>query len=188
MLEGIINNDFIAIDSSTKSVAWAHFDGKDLKAHGKFNLNDRLISYKLGAIVREFRYVYQDFPVDRLIIESPFYGNNVKTVVNLAMIQGCLIGTAKYCGVQETASVPPIAWQKAIGNEPLTKEEKSVIMDRYPGKSTSYLTNKYREVRKERTISYVNDRFQLRIEDDDIADAIGIGCYVLDKPEKVKWE
>jgi len=183
-----VKKKVIAIDSSTKSVAWSYFEGSSLLSYGKFVLKDKEMSHKLEEVCEGMADLVEELSPDYLIIESPFYGNNVKTVVNLAMIQGAIIGVAKHKGVREIASVPPIAWQKAIGNEPLTKEEKSVIMDKYPEKSISYLTNKYREVRKERTISYVNDRFLLRLDDDDIADAVGIGCYVLDQSEKVSWE
>lgn len=185
MLLDIVDNSFIAIDSSTKSVAWAYVEKKELRAYGKYNLKDRLIADKLHECIKGFKELYHEHPTTRLIIESPFYGNNVKTVVNLAMIQGVLIGTAKSCGVREIMQVPPVTWQKAIGNQPLTKDEKQAIMDRYGAKSASWYTNKYREVRKQRTIDYVNDRFLLRLDDDDIADSVGIASYTIDS---VNWD
>jgi hypothetical protein len=36
-------------------------------------------------------------------------------------------------------------------------------------------------MRKQKTIDYVNKRYDIKVDDDDVADAIGIGSYVSDK-------
>jgi hypothetical protein len=48
-----------------------------------------------------------------------------------------------------------------------------------PGKSDSWYKSKEREIRKEKTISFVNTYYDKNISDNDIADAVGIGHYAI---------
>ena len=38
-----------------------------------------------------------------------------------------------------------------------------------------------RDFRKQRTIDYVNKKFYLSLTDDDVADAVAIGSYAIDR-------
>ena len=54
-----------------------------------------------------------------------------------------------------------------------------------PNKSESWYKQNEREVRKQKTINFVNINYDLEINDNDIADAIGIGHYSLNNWEKL---
>jgi hypothetical protein len=58
-------------------------------------------------------------------------------------------------------------------------------MKKFPGKSKNWYQNKSREIRKERTIRFVNTYYNKSIQDDDVADAIGIGNYALQNMSKL---
>jgi hypothetical protein len=82
-------------------------------------------------------------------------------------------------GVKTIKSINPIAWQTFIGNGRLTNEEKSVLRVSSPGKSDSWYKTKERELRKEKTIKFVNTYYDKKTDDNDIADAVGIGHYAI---------
>jgi hypothetical protein len=63
----------------------------------------------------------------------------------------------------------------------LTAEEKKTIMRKFPGKTNSWYKTKQRETRKNKTILSVNKQFNLSVDDDDVADAIGLGWFVSDR-------
>ena len=62
---------------------------------------------------------------------------------------------------------------------------KSAIKKKNPGKSNSWYKSQEREKRKNKTIFTVNNEFDINIDDNDIADACGIGIYVLKNWAKV---
>ena len=116
-----------------------------------------------------------------MVIEKPIFANSPMTASNLALAQGALVGASIFAGIQEVTGVEPITWASHIGNANLTKKEKEKIKLEFPGQSANWYKTKQRDVRKQRTMDYVNNRFKLDIKDNDIGDAIGIGAYALDK-------
>jgi hypothetical protein len=82
-------------------------------------------------------------------------------------------------GVKKIKSINPISWQTFIGNGRLTAAEKQVIRSDNPGKSDSWYKAQEREFRKQRTIKFANTYYDRKIEDNDVADAVGIGHYAL---------
>jgi hypothetical protein len=76
----------------------------------------------------------------------------------------------------EVYKVRPLEWQTAIGNPVLKKPEKDAIIRANPGKSKTWYQAANREFRKQRTIDFVLKTFGVRLESDNVADAIGI-CY-----------
>jgi hypothetical protein len=111
--------------------------------------------------------------------------NSPKTAADLALIQGALLGAMSISGVKEIKSTNPIAWQSFIKNGRLTTPEKQLIRNEFPGKSDAWYKNKEREFRKLRTIKFVNDRYKKNVNDNDVADAIGIGHYAIFNWEKL---
>jgi hypothetical protein len=74
-------------------------------------------------------------------------------------------------------TVAPVSWQSHIGNKNFTNAEKMQVQKDFPGKSASWYKNKIREIRKQRTMNFFNDKFGTSISDNDVGDATGIAYY-----------
>ena len=178
---------FIAVDASTNSMAFAIFTydnalsafGKIIYNHDSKSIYDRagVIGKKSGATVSA---LIERFEVRTMIIEQPIFANSPMTASNLALTQGALVGASIFGGIDRVVGTAPIQWQSYIGNKNLTKAEKDKIKLDNPNQSPNWLKIRHRELRKQRTMDYVNNRFSLDITDNDVGDAIGIGCYALD--------
>lgn len=178
-------NNICAIDASTNSLAFSIFHGNQLFAFGKIKFDGLNTYQKLGDAARKSVSFFKNFEIDAIIIEHTVFINSPKTASDLALIQGALLGAAKIAGVRTAGSINPITWQSFIGNNKLTAKEKQDLMIEFPGKSKNWYQNKSREIRKQRTIKFVNNFYDKNIQDDDVADAIGIGHYAIRNWEKI---
>jgi Holliday junction resolvasome RuvABC endonuclease subunit len=170
---------FCAIDASTNTLAFAIFEDKKIIACGKINFEGVTTYDKVRDAARKTRAFFDKFDFDTIIIEHTVFMNSPKTAAQLAMVQGALLGAAGLAGVKKIGSVSPITWQNFIGNKKLTKEEKHEIQKRNPGKSASWFKNEERNIRKQRTINYININYDKKLTDDDVADACAIGHWAL---------
>jgi Holliday junction resolvasome RuvABC endonuclease subunit len=174
-----------AIDASTNSIAFSVFHGKDLAYFGKVNFEGKTAYEKVidaSRKLKEFFNLYGDF--DSIVIEHTVFINSPKTAADLALVQGAILGAAAINGVTRIGSVSPMTWQNFIGNKRLTPMEKQEILKDNPGKSTSWLKSQEREIRKQRTIRFVNVQYDKTTTDNDIADAIAIGHWTVNNIEK----
>lgn len=183
----VIDN-FVALDTSTTSMAFAFFSNRHLDHFGIIAFNGSGIYQKVADAAKKTESFLEIWSPDVLVIESSFYSANPRTATNLALMQGSILGAASVVGVKHLGSVTPLAWQNGIGNHPLTSDEKNAIIKQYPGKSPGWYKSKQRLFRKQRTIDIVNKHFKVDISDDNIADACGLGLYVCDHQAKVNWE
>lgn len=170
-----------SIDASTNSLAFAIFHGDKLVKFGKIKFEGLNAYSKVADAARKcvsFFDIYKD-DIDAIIIEHTVYLNSPKTAADLALVQGSLLGAAAQNGIRIAGSINPIAWQTFIGNGKLTKEEKLKIRNNNPGKSESWYKNFEREFRKLRTIHVTNINYDIDNDDNDVADAIGIGHYAI---------
>jgi hypothetical protein len=172
-------NNFCAIDASTQSLAFAHFVNQELKSYGKIVFSGNNIYEKLGDTAHKVNSFFNAYPIEVMLIEKTIFANSPQVAANLALSQGALIGAAKLSGIQKVYGVTPIAWQSFIGTRLLTQDEKSAIRKKNPGKSNSWYKSQEREKRKNKTIFTVNNEFNIDTDDNDIADACGIGMYAL---------
>jgi len=175
---------FCAIDASTNTLAFAIFEDKKIIACGKINFEGVTTYDKVRDAARKTRAFFDKFDFDTIIIEHTVFMNSPKTAAQLAMVQGALLGAAGLAGVKKIGSVSPITWQNFIGNKKLTKEEKHEIQKRNPGKSASWFKNEERNIRKQRTINYININYDKQLTDDDVADACAIGHWALSNWDK----
>jgi Holliday junction resolvasome RuvABC endonuclease subunit len=171
-----------AIDASTNSLAFAVFDTftKTLIQIGKINFEGKDTYEKVmdaGKKVKAFLDFYGGF--DAIIIEHTVFMNSPKTAADLALVQGAILGSAGQSGTQIIGKVSPITWQNFIGNKKISKEEQLVIRSKNPGKSVSWYKTYERNLRKERTIKFINTIYDKSITDNDVADACGIGHWAL---------
>jgi len=177
-----------AIDASTNSMAFSIFKDDALVKYGKINFYGTNVYEKAGDACRKLIPFLKDFDIDAVVIESAIYTNSQKTAMNLALVQGAIIGSAQISGNRSVVSCSPVAWQNWIGNKKLNKDEKQVIRDANPGHSFSWYKQKEREFRKARTISFVNMNFDTNITDDDVADSVAIGWYASKNWNKLAQE
>lgn len=168
-----------SIDASTNSLAFAIFSGVSLKACGKINFSGANTYAKVGDAARKTLSFIKQFDIDAIVIEHTVFMNSPKTQADLALVQGALLGAASINGIKIAGSINPISWQSYIGNNKLTSKEKQDLMKEYPDKSKAWYQNKARDIRKLRTIDFVNTYYDKEITDNDVADAIGIGHWAI---------
>jgi len=178
----VMPNTICAIDASTNSLAFALFDTKNktLFSVGKINFEGKDTYEKVmdaGKKVKAFFDIYNGF--EAIIIEHTVFMNSPKTAADLALVQGAILGAAGQSGTKIIGKVSPITWQNFIGNKKISKEEQLVIRSQNPGKSVSWYKTYERNLRKERTIRFINTVYDRTISDNDVADACGIGHWSL---------
>lgn len=178
-------NSFCAIDASTNSLAFAFFKNGELEKYGKIRFLGSTIYDKLGDTVHKTMSLFEALPTDNMIIEKTIFANSPQVAANLALSQGALIGGAKIGGVRNVYGVAPMSWQSYIGTRLLTTDEKQKIRQSNPSRSNSWYKSKEREQRKQKTISTVNNRFNIKLDDNDIADSCGIGMFALENWERI---
>ena len=174
-----------SIDASTNSLAFAIFSDNKLITFGKIRFEGMNAYQKLGDAARKSMPFFKQFDIDAIVIEHTVFINSPKTASDLALIQGALLGAARISGIRTAGSINPITWQSFIGNNKLSAKEKQDLMNEFPGKSKNWYQNKSREIRKQRTIKFVNTYYDKNLTDDDVADAIGIGHYAINNWEKI---
>jgi Holliday junction resolvasome RuvABC endonuclease subunit len=178
----IIPKRICAIDASTNSLAFSVFDTftKSIITVGKINFEGKDTYEKVmdaGKKVKAFFDIYGGF--EAIIIEHTVFMNSPKTAADLALVQGAILGSAGQSGTQIIGKVSPITWQNFIGNKKISKEEQLLIRSTNPGKSVSWYKSYERNLRKERTIRFINTIYDRTITDNDVADACGIGHWAL---------
>ena len=178
-----------AIDASTNSLAYAVFDSKDLKEIGKINFEGNDIYLKVGDAARKTKAYFETvIKADAIVIEHTVFMNSPKTAADLALVQGALLGAAAMCGIRTVGKVSPITWQNYLGNKKLTKEEQILIRSKNPGKSDSWYKSFERQFRKERTVKLIEIIYDKNINDNDVADACGIGHWAINNWDKAIGE
>ena len=181
----LVPTSFCAIDASTNSLAFAYFVDGNLEKHGKIKFLGSNIYTKLGDTVHKTMGLFSVIDTDHIIIEKTIFANSPQVAANLALSQGALIGGAQMGGVKHVYGVAPMSWQSYIGTRLLTTDEKQKIRQGNPDRSNSWYKSQEREQRKQKTISTVNRKFNINLDDNDVADACGIGMFALDNWDKV---
>ena len=168
-----------SIDASTNSIAFAIFSDTKLKAFGKVNFQGTNTYAKVRDAARKSLQFFKKFNIDSIVIEHTVFINSPKTAADLALVQGAILGAAGIAGIKVAGSVNPISWQSYIGNLKLSVAEKKELAEQYPDKSKVWYQNRAREIRKLRTIHFVNTYYDNDVSDNDVADAIGIGHWAI---------
>jgi hypothetical protein len=169
-----------AIDASTNSLAFALFVNNELESIGKMNFEGNDVYEKVmdaGKKVKAFFDIYGGF--EAIVIEHTVFMNSPKTAADLALVQGAILGSAGQSGTKVIGKVSPITWQNFIGNKKISKDEQLFIRSQNPNKSLSWYKSYERNIRKERTIKFINTIYDRTITDNDVADACGIGHWAL---------
>lgn len=179
-------SSFVSIDANTTSIAFAVWENDQLKHFGKIVWEGKTNYEKVADAAKKLSAAYPVVANSKVaVIEHTVFMNSPKTAADLALVQGAILAALSTAGVTEIKSINPIAWQTFIKNGRLTTPEKQVIRNQFPGKSDAWYKNKEREFRKQRTIDFVSKRYNRKVSDNDIADAIGIGHYAIFNWEKL---
>ena len=172
----------MAIDASTTSLAFSIYKDKELFQYGKINFVGTTTYEKVVDAARKTSAFLNMYDVDAIVIEHTVFMNSPKTAADLALVQGALLGAAQ---VKIVRSVAPITWQNFIGNKKFSTEEKLAARKENPGKSDSWYKNYERQVRKQKTIHYIEVQYDKLVKDNDVADAIAIGHYAIHNWERL---
>ena len=165
----------LGIDSSTGSFAFCLIDEKPIK-WGKIVFNGNNIYEKVIDCRDKMKFIKNEIHPDYICIESAIMVRSQAVAINMAMIVGTLISELAIES-NKIITVPPSAWQNYIGNKNLSKEEKASLKNIHPGKTETWYRNKSRDIRKQRTLDYFNEKFSLNLDDNDVGDAFGIAYY-----------
>jgi Holliday junction resolvasome RuvABC endonuclease subunit len=169
-----------SIDASTNSLAFAIFNDKELISTGKIKFNGKSNYEKVVDACKKLNAFFKVYNiVDAIVIEHTVFMNSPKVAADLALVQGAILGAAGINHIRVAGSVSPITWQIYIGNPKLTIAEKKELEAEYPGKTKAWYQNRSRDIRKIRTIQFVNTYYDKQIDDNDVADAVGIGHWAI---------
>jgi hypothetical protein len=111
--------------------------------------------------------------------------NNLGVVKKLSYVYGSILGQAGLRNIPIT-DISPLSWQPYIGNPVWTKAQKEIFRNNNPNRSKSWLSNAMRKERKQKTIDIINKKYNLKVNDDDVADAIGVGWVTYEKMTRRK--
>jgi hypothetical protein len=174
-----------AIDASTTSLAFALFNNKKLTTVGKIKFEGNTNYQKvMDACAKTKAFFEYSGGFEAIVIEHTVFMNSPKTAADLALVQGALLGAAGLTGTKQIGTVAPITWQNYLGNKRLTKEEQIDLRAKNPGKSDSWYKSYERQIRKERTIRLIEINYDKSLDDNDVADACGIGHWAINNWNK----
>lgn len=178
----------LGIDCSTKSLAYACFEGQTALYCGEVFFEGATVFERLNdaraktqALIDSADVMGTDgFKADFVAIESAIMVNNSKTVISLAYVYGSVMGVLLQNGAK-VVEVFPIQWQTYIGNPNLKTGEKEKLKRDNPGKSMSWLKNAGRLMRKQRTLDFAKTYFNIETDSDNVGDAVGIAYFAANK-------
>jgi Holliday junction resolvasome RuvABC endonuclease subunit len=180
-----------AIDASTNNLAFALFntESQELGFIGKIQFEGNNIYEKVINSGQRIKAVFDYYGgFEAIVIEHTVFMNSPKTAADLALVQGAILGAAGQSGTKVIGRVSPITWQNFIGNKKISKEEQLIIRSKNPDKSISWYKSYERNLRKERTIRFINTIYDRNITDNDVADACGIGHWAINNWNKAIGE
>lgn len=163
----------LAVDQARHG-AWSIFDyeEKKLLLYGVFDFGDKidfeLVLHKVETIVDELIVTHG---IDAVFIEDIQMRKNAQAFKKLAWLQGVLINMFNCKGYVYTL-ISPSQWQgfcKARGRSEKEKKSKLAEIETKPGKKASKILS----------LQFVKENFGINTENDNLADAICIGHYVV---------
>lgn len=170
-----VANRVIGVDTSTNGFAYAVIDNGELVEYDEIMFKGSTLHEKIAEASHVAKAIAEK-EADFILVEQTIYINSYSVVVKMAYFVGVMLGAIGREGIPFDDCVP-INWMKHIGNPSWTKAERAEVTKANKGKSKSWIKNKMRQMRKDRTKDIVRERFGVDIENDNIADAAGIAIY-----------
>ncbi len=166
----------LGIDASTNSIAFCLMENDKPLKWGKIELKGNDIFEKIHDAKVKTHAMLEELKSDYIVVEGAILVRSPDAVIKLSYVYGVVIAELMSTGAK-VITISPSSWQAYIGNKNPTKDEKSAIRLANPGYAESWYKNKLRNMRKQRTIDYFNNKYGLELDDFDVADAFGIAHY-----------
>jgi Holliday junction resolvasome RuvABC endonuclease subunit len=169
-------NRVLGIDASTNSIAFCLMENDVPLKWGKVNLEGIDIYEKIYDAKRKMAMMLDELKSDYIVVEGAILVRSPDAVIKLSYVYGVVIAELMSTGAS-VITISPTSWQAYIGNKNPTKEEKAAIRLKSPGYADSWYKNQIRNMRKQRTVDYFNNKYSLSLDDFDVADSFGIAHY-----------
>jgi Holliday junction resolvasome RuvABC endonuclease subunit len=166
----------LGIDASTNSIAFCLMENDIPIKWGKINLDGMDIYEKIYDAKKKMSVMLNELKSDYIAVEGAILVRSPDAVIKLSYVYGVVIAELMSTGAK-VITISPSSWQAYIGNKNPTKDEKSAIRLANPGYADSWYKNQLRNMRKQRTADYFNDKYGIVIQDFDVADSFGIAHY-----------
>ena len=166
----------LGIDASTNSVAFCLMENDKPLKWGKIEFAGADIYEKIYDAKKKMHVMLDELKADYIAVEGAVLVRSPDAVIKLSYVYGVVISELMSTGAR-VITISPTSWQAYIGNKNPTKAEKEKLKIDNPGYADSWYKNKMRNIRKQRTVDYFNDKYKLSLDDFDVADAFGIAYY-----------
>lgn len=166
----------LGIDASTNSVAFCLMENDKPVKWGKIEFTGADIFEKIYDAKVKMNAMLGQLKSDYIVVEGAILVRSPDAVIKLSYVYGVVIAELMSTGAK-VITISPSAWQAFIGNKNPTKDEKSAIRLKNPGYADSWYKNQLRNMRKQKTVDYFNSKYNLKLNDFDVADAFGIAHY-----------
>jgi Holliday junction resolvasome RuvABC endonuclease subunit len=169
-------NRVLGIDASTNSIAFCLMENNVPIKWGKIELSGADIYEKIYDAKVKMHAMLNELESDYIAVEGAILVRSPDAVIKLSYVYGVVIAELMSTGAK-VITISPSSWQAYIGNKNPTKDEKSAIRLANPGYADSWYKNQLRNMRKQRTANYFNDKYNIVVNDFDVADSFGIAHY-----------
>jgi Holliday junction resolvasome RuvABC endonuclease subunit len=169
-------NRVLGIDASTNSIAFCLMENNIPIKWGKVDLSGADIYEKIYDAKVKMHAMLNELESDYIAVEGAILVRSPDAVIKLSYVYGVVIAELMSTGAK-VITISPSSWQAYIGNKNPTKDEKSAIRLANPGYADSWYKNQLRNMRKQRTANYFNDKYNIMVDDFDVADSFGIAHY-----------
>jgi len=169
-------NTVLGIDASTNSVAFCLMKNDKPIKWGKIEFVGADIFEKIYDAKNKMNAMLDQLKSDYIVVEGAILVRSPDAVIKLSYVYGVVIAELMSTGAS-VITISPSSWQAYIGNKNPTKDEKAAIRARNPGYADSWYKTQLRNMRKQRTVDYFNNKYNLSLSDFDVADAFGIAHY-----------
>ena len=169
-------NRVLGIDASTNSVAFCLMENDKPLKWGKINLVGSDIYEKIYDAKKKMHVMLDELKADYIAVEGAILVRSPDAVIKLSYVYGVVIAELMSTGAS-VITISPSSWQAYIGNKNPTKDEKQAIRVKNPGYADSWYKAQLRNMRKQRTVDYFNNKYGILLNDFDVADSFGIAHY-----------
>jgi Holliday junction resolvasome RuvABC endonuclease subunit len=169
-------NRVLGIDASTNSIAFCLMENNVPIKWGKVELSGADIYEKIYNAKVKMHAMLNELESDYIAVEGAILVRSPDAVIKLSYVYGVVIAELMSTGAK-VITISPSSWQAYIGNKNPTKDEKSAIRLANPGYADSWYKNQLRNMRKQRTANYFNNKYNIMVDDFDVADSFGIAHY-----------
>ena len=169
-------NRVLGIDASTNSIAFCLMEDNHPLKWGKVDLVGSDIYEKIYDAKVKMNVMLDELKSDYIAVEGAILVRSPDAVIKLSYVYGVVIAEFMSTG-SRVITISPSSWQAYIGNKNPTKEEKAGIRLKNPGYADSWYKTQLRNMRKQRTVDYFNNKYKISLDDFDVADSFGIAHY-----------